>query len=207
MFQILLVTALCLDAFTASLALSLARTRLSPPAALVISAISTATLALSTGLGSAAGHLIPPGMTTAASFVILLLIGLVKSFEYFLKRLISGHEHREKRLQLKLFDLHLVLTVYADAEKADLDNSKTLSLKEAAYLSLALSLDGSAAGFGWGLTAEALPELLVLSLLSNLVAVTLGYFFGKLLTRVTKLDFSWLGGVILVVLAFLRLWF
>jgi putative sporulation protein YtaF len=205
MFQILLVTALCLDAFTASLACGVNKTRMTPVVIGVISLICTSVLAVSAGLGAAACRIISPAVSSVVSFAVLLLIGFVKSFESFLKRLISKKGNGE--IKMKLFDLNFVLTVYADTDKADMDNSKTLSVKEAVYLSLALSLDGFAAGFGWGLTSINFLELLLLSLLSNILAVTLGYFLGKLLTRLTKVDFSFLGGVILILLAFTKLRF
>ena len=205
MFQILLVTALCLDAFTASLSCGVSRTRIPPLPALVISLVCTAALALSAGLGAAATALIPPSVSGVVSFVLLLLIGAVKSLEYFLKRMISGKDNKNKQISMKLFDLNFVLTVYADTDRADIDQSKTLSVKEAVYLALALSIDGFAAGFGWGLTQINYIELILLSLLSNLLAVALGYFLGKLLTKLTKVDFSWVGGLILILLAFTKL--
>ena len=106
---------------------------------------------------------------------------------------------------MKLFDLNFVLTVYADSDKADIDRSKTLSAREALYLALALSIDGFAAGFGWGLASVNFIELIILSFASNLLAVALGYLLGKLLTKITKHDFSWIGGLILIVLAFTKL--
>jgi putative sporulation protein YtaF len=205
MFQILLVTALCLDAFTASLACGVSKTKMTPLAIAAISLICTSALALSAGLGTAFQNIIPQGVSSVVSFVFLLLIGLVKSFESFLKRWIAGKGGAENQFKIKLFDLNFVLTVYADAEKADIDNSKTLSLRESVYLSLALSLDGIAAGFGWGLTSINYPELILLSLLSNVLAVTLGYLLGRFLNKITKHDFSWAGGVILILLAFTKL--
>lgn len=204
MFQILLVTALCLDAFTASLACGVSRTRMPPLTILVISLLCTLALAASTGLGSAAKNIIPASVSGVIAFVILLLIGLVKCFEYFIKRLISRRNNKGQ-IKMKLFDLNFVLTVYADTAKADIDQSKTLSVMEAVYLSAALSFDGFAAGFGWGFTSVKYVELILLSLLSNVLAVMMGYFLGKLLTKIIKFDFSWVGGVILVVLAFLKL--
>lgn len=204
MFQILLVTALCLDAFTASLSCGVSKTKMPPVSILVISLLCTLALAASTGLGSAVKNIIPVSISSSIPFVILLLIGLIKCFEYFLKRLIS-RKNNEKQLKMKLFDLNFVLTVYADTGKADIDHSKTLSVKEAIYLSAALSLDGFAAGFGWGLTSVNYLELILLSLLSNMLAVILGYSLGKLLTKIIKVDCSWVGGVILIILAFTKL--
>lgn len=80
-----------------------------------------------------------------------------------------------------------------------------LSAKEAVYLALALSLDGFAAGFGFGLTEINYVELIGLSFGSNLLAVFLGSTTGKCLAKLTSFDFSWLGGVILILLAFTKL--
>jgi putative sporulation protein YtaF len=205
MFQILLVTALCLDAFTASLAYGVNKTKMPPVTILVISVICTSVLALSTGIGAAAQNIISQNISSVFSFAVLLLIGVVKSFESFLKRFITKKDGCENQIKMKLFDINFVLSVYADSEKADIDQSKTLSVKEAVYLALALSLDGFAAGFGWGLAPGNYIELILLSLLSNILAVTLGYLMGKLLTRITKIDFSWIGGLILIILAFTKL--
>lgn len=204
MLQILLVTALCLDAFTASLACGISKTKMPPAVILVISLVCTSALAASTGLAALVQSIITAESAAAISFGLLLAIGLVKSFESFLKRRIKSTT-KESRFKMKLFDLNFVLTVYADSDKADKDQSKSLSVRESIYLAAALSLDGLATGFGWGLEPVNYPQLLLLSFLSNIIAVTLGYLSGGMLTKLTKKDFSWLGGVILIILAFTKL--
>ena len=205
MLQILLVTALCLDAFTASLSCGISKTRMKWLSIVVISFVSTSVLAVSTGLSSLVRGFISAELSSGVSFALLLVIGLIKSFEFLLKRWISKNDDRQNQLNLKLFDLNVVLTVYADTNKADLDHSKSISLKESVYLALALSLDGFAAGFGWGLTPVNYLSLTALSLLSNILALSLGYFSGKWLNHKTKLDLSWLGGILLIALAFTKL--
>ncbi len=205
MLQILLVTALCLDAFTASLACGISKTKIRWPAVAVISLLCTSALAVSTGLSSLARGVLSAELSSAVSFALLLVIGLVKSFEFLLKRWISRNENKQNQLRMRVFDLNVVLTVYADADKADLDHSKSISVKEAVYLALALSLDGFAVGFGWGLLPINYLSLTALSLASNVLALTLGYFLGKWLIHKTKLDLSWLGGILLIALAVLKL--
>lgn len=205
MIQILLVTALCLDAFTASLAYAINKTRIPFLSMTVISLICTTVLAISLGIGSAAKQIIPVNITGIICFIILFGIGIIKCFECFLKRYILKNQKSAKRIKLKLFDVYFVLMVYADNIKADIDNSKVLSSKEAVYLALALSLDGFAAGFGYGLTDINYFQIILLSLISNIIAISVGYIFGKLLIKVTDMDFSWLGGVILIILAFTKL--
>lgn len=205
MIQILLVTALCLDAFAASFAYGINKTRIPVKSMIIISMVCTAVLALSMGIGSAAKQVIPEGISSKICFYILFVIGTLKCFESALKRYIPENQNRENKIKLKLFDINFVLTVYADNIKADIDNSKELSAKEAVYLALALSLDGFAAGFGCGLTDINYVEIIALSLISNILVLGLGYLIGKVVTKITDMDLSWLGGVILIVLAFLKL--
>ena len=57
MFQIMLVTALCLDAFTASFAYGINDTKIPAISAVIISLVCTVSLAVSIGLGSAINKL------------------------------------------------------------------------------------------------------------------------------------------------------
>lgn len=205
MFQLMLVTALCLDAFAASFAYGIHQTRIPVPSAAVISLVCTASLAVSTAIGAAAKQIIPVHITEIICFLILLAVGLMKMFDFWIKRLIAACQTNCSQFEMKLFDVNFVLSVYADNIKADADHTKELSSKEAVTLALALSLDGFAAGFGCGLTAIQYGQLILLSLVSNILAVSFGYLLGKFLTRITSLDFSWLGGVILILLAFTKL--
>lgn len=205
MFQIMLITALCLDAFTTSFAYGINQTKIPISSMVVISSICTAALVLSSGLGTVAKQIIPITITGIICFAILFVIGTIKSFECFLKGYISKHQDNTNQIKVKLFDVNFVLSVYAENMKADRDNSKVLSSKEAIYLACALSLDGLAAGFGCGLTDINYIQLILLSFISNVLAVSLGYVVGKYVTKFTSLDFSWLGGLILIVLAFTKL--
>ncbi|MEL7569949.1 MAG: manganese efflux pump, partial [Eubacteriaceae bacterium] len=135
--------------------------------------------------------------------IIFLILGISKSCESLLKGYINKNQKRN--LKLKLFDLNFVLTVYADSSKADIDNSKILSAKEAIYLALALSFDNFAAGFGFALANIHYLQIIVLSLVLNTVAVGAGHFLGEKLTQKSKKDFSWIGGLMLVILAITKL--
>ncbi len=205
MFQILLVTALCIDAFSASFAYGIDKTKIPLISAAIISIVSTGFFALSLSIGSIAKQIIPANITGLICFIILLILGLIKTFECFLKSYIIKKQKYENPIELKLFDIRFVLTVYADNIKADADDSKVLSSKEALYLAVALSLDGFAAGFGGAMVDINILQIILLSLVSNILAISFGYVLGKFITENSKLDFSWLGGVLLIILAFMKL--
>lgn len=203
MLQILLITAICIDAFITSFAYGSGKTKIPFFSMLVISMICTAVLAISLSIGTAARQIIPENAAKILCFIVFLALGIAKSFESLLKRYIKKHE--KSNLKLKLFDLNFVLTVYADSSKADSDNSKILSAKEAIYLALALSFDNFAAGFGYALANIQYLQIITLSLIFNIAAVGLGYLLGEKLSEKSQADYSWLGGIMLVVLAITKL--
>lgn len=205
MIQILLVTALCLDTFAASFSYTINNTKIPFQSMTVISMICTAVLTCSLGISSAVKLIIPANITGFICFLLLFSIGFIKCFESFIKSWISASRKNLKHFKLKLFDINFVLMVYMDNMKADIDNSKLLSPKEAVYLALALSFDGFAAGIGYGLTDINYLEIIILAFVSNMIAIILGSVSGKHLRNCTDIDFSWLGGVILILLAFAKL--
>jgi putative sporulation protein YtaF len=98
-----------------------------------------------------------------------------------------------------------MLNVYANPEEADINASKTLSPKEAVYLAIALSIDGLAVGFGAGLIAVNHLLVIVLAFLTDTIALTLGCRLGNKVVEKTVLNLSWLSGIVLIGLAFLKL--
>ncbi len=48
-------------------------------------------------------------------------------------------------------------------------------------------------------------QIILLSLVSNILAISFGYVLGKFITENSKLDFSWLGGVLRIIVAFMKL--
>jgi putative Mn2+ efflux pump MntP len=100
---------------------------------------------------------------------------------------------------LKLFN------IYANPEEADTNNNKVLSAGEAALLAAALSLDGLATGFGAGLAAESALLIILFSLFTDAFLLTAGRFAGSKVARKIKINLSWLSGLLLIGLAFLKL--
>lgn len=202
---LLLVFALSTDAFTASLAYGTQKIRIPWSSIAVISLVCSSVTTASLLLGRAIGPHIPHGLPRWLGFGILLGLGIVKLFDSSIKAYIRRHRELKKRLHFSFSNLQFILTVYADPEKADQDASQTLSATEAASLALALSIDGLAAGFGAGLAENGWYQVFLASFLVSILAVRLGHGAGKLLSRKLTLDLSWLGGTMLILLAFLKL--
>ena len=114
------------------------------------------------------------------------------------------HGGGQREFRFSALRLHFILQIYADPEEADADDSRVLSLREAAALAAALSLDGLAAGFGSGLTGSGTALLLVLSFAATAGAVSFGCRTGARLARGARRDLSWAGGALLLLLAAVR---
>jgi putative sporulation protein YtaF len=202
---LLLVVALSLDALVASFAYGNSRIKIPLGSALIVNLVCTASLALSLLLGS----VIRPYLeaTTAAwlSFAVLFLLGLVKLCDSSIKALIRRKKIIDKQLTFQALHLHFILHVYANPQDADQDSSKILSRTEAASLAIALSLDGMAVGFGAGLADFNIWIVLAISLLAHLLAICGGAWLGQKLAHKSTCDLSWLSGILLLILAFARL--
>lgn len=201
---ILFTLALSTDALITSLAYGSNKIKIHWSSALIIAFICTGILGISLLLGSLIKTFIPEGVLKYISFTILILLGLAKLMDNMIKTLINKYTIIDKKLKFTMFNLNFILNIYANPSEADLDQSKTISSKEALSLALALSLDSMAAGLGAAIGDINIPAVILLSIVLTVVSIKFGEFIGNKISD--KIPFiSWLGGVILIVVAFLRI--
>lgn len=203
--SLLLVLSISLDSFVASIAYGTNKIKIPLKSALIIDIVSALVLGLSLTVGSLLKDFIPANTAVIFSFLILLGLGIYRLFECIFKGYILKRSNLQKPLTFKLFDFKFIMEVYADETKADFDNSKTLSSKEAFYLSMALSLDSLAVGFGCSLIYINPIEVIVVCLIAGIMAIYIGGFIGRKFVEKLNLDLSWLSGVLLIILAFMRI--
>lgn len=162
----LLVTALSLDSFLASLAYGTKHIRIPIQSALLISSIGVLFLSLSLYAANLLQHFIPQWICSSISFSIFFLIGLSSIFQGTVKRILK--KYKRKQLEFEYSGISFVLDVYLDETKADSDHSNYLSLKEAAYLAVALSIDSLVSGFAMGISIlHPLPVLIISFLMGD----------------------------------------
>ena len=199
------MTALSTDAFVASFAYGTSKIKIPFSGSLLINLICTGLLLLSLLVGSLLRPLLPAHITHGICFGLLLLLGLTKLFDAAIKSYIRRRRTLHKQISFSALNINFILNIYADPEVADQDASKTLSPAEASSLALALSLDGLAVGFGAAMGAISLPTVALLSYLTGMAAVWFGSIAGNKFTDTFHCDLSWVGGALLVLLAFLKL--
>lgn len=202
---ILLVSALSMDAFVASFAYGTSKIKIPFKSAIIINVVCSAILGIALFAGSLISKFIPSIFTTSICFTMLLMLGLAKLFDSTLKALIGPNGSLSRNYEFELSDFRFFLKVCIDNTAADVDNSHELSPKESVSLAVALSLDGLAAGFGTGLVAVNLGQIILFSLIVNMIVILAGCFIGNKVAEKTDLNLSWLSGATLMLLAFLKL--
>jgi len=205
METILLVLTLSIDAFVASLAYGTNRIKIPMKSIIFIDIICAIFLALSMLLAISFKKILPVNVTAIISFILLIILGIYYLFESIIKKYLNEKSSKKRQVKLKLFNLWLIIDIYIDETKADLDNSKTISLNEALYLAAALSIDSIAIGFGTGIGNINYFAVIVLSLIWDIIAIWSGLFLGEKFTEKINVDLSWLSGILLILLAFLKL--
>ncbi len=175
---LLLVIALSIDSLAASFAYGMNRIRIPVTSMMILAGISGGALALSMVAGQFLRQIIPASFTVYLSFVILLALGMVKLFD----RSCSGN-----------------------ADKADKNNDQLIAPAEAVSLGIALSLDSIAAGVGAGIAPAYMVVAIFAAFFMGIISILTGSNLGKIVSRHCPYNFCWISGVLLIVLAFMKL--
>ncbi|WP_313756829.1 sporulation membrane protein YtaF [Tissierella sp.] len=205
MENILLVLALSLDAFMASIAYGTNKIKMPFKSILIIDIVCATFLALSIFFGIQIRKVLPESIALILGATILILLGIYYLFESIFKSYLENKLKENEKVKIKLFDIWFVIDVYVDETKADFNLSKNLDSKEALYLATALSLDSLAVGFGSSLGNINYLQVIGLSLIIGMLSIWSGLFIGKKIVEKTKINLSWLSGIILIILGLLKL--
>ncbi len=204
METILLVLILSLDSFLTSIAYGSNKIKIPFSSITIINIVCTFFLSISLFLGSQIRRILPGNIAIIISFVLLFLMGLYYLFEGLIKSHVENKSIKGE-IKLKLFNIWIIIDIYLDETKADFNKSKKLDSIEAIALATTLSIDSLAIGFGSSLANVNGIYILCLSFLFGIISVWSGQLIGRKLIENTKINLSWLAGVILIVLAFLKL--
>mgnify|MGYP000874975058 CR=1 FL=1 len=200
-----LASSLSVDSFAAGFAYGSNKIKVPFSSVGIISFICSGIVAVSMLLGSYVKKYIPTWLTTVLCFSILFIMGLTKLIDCLMKSFIRRHTNLKKQVEFSAFSLRFILSLYADPEEADIDKSKSISKAEAASLALGLSLDGLAVGFGAAMGNANGLLVFLWSLITNTVFLSGGCRIGAKIARKAPFNFAWVGGIILILLAFMKI--
>ncbi len=188
-FFLLLVTVLSMDAFAAGLSYGVEKVWVPFSSLSIIALLSGGMLTASLFAGNLLLSLIPDRLTKILSFLVLFLLALYKLYDAAASR-----RHQESGF-----------TTGNLSRKINKDDKAVLSGREAAILAFALSVDNISAGLCTGTVALPPAAILSVTTLIHFLALRLGLFTGQLLASKSSRSFAWLSALILMVLAFARI--
>lgn len=191
--MILLVIVVSIDCFAAALTYGLARIRVNLISAVTVGFIGSLVLWLSLVMSEIISRLISPGFAQSMGGFLLILMGIMMIFKRIIRKFFKEKQHG-------------LAAIFLDEKKADADNSKDISVKEAFFLAAILSTDcflsGLSAGLGFSLSQKIYA--VTLNFFAAIAAVYLGIFIGRLFNgKVKNVDLSVLDGMVLVMLGVL----
>ena len=202
MFHILvLVLALCMDTFVASMAYGANKVHITWEKIVVMNAICSGCLGIALVAGSVLDGLVPESMTRMVCFISLFLLGVVKLLDYTIKKYINRHVSLHKGITFSFSGLRIIVNIYGDPMAADWDHSQSLSWKEVLFLSFAMSIDSLIAGALSAFLEIPVVLTMVTELIMGIVMMYAGLFLGRKLASRCKCDLSWISGVLFMILA------
>jgi len=190
-----LMLGVSVDCLASGFAYGTNKIRISIAAAVIITIVSTFTVGVSLFCGKVAQHYIPHVVTVIICAGILIVLGLFKIFGDIVKKKIK---HSKNKL----------IEVCVNPEEADFDRSKVLSFKEAFVVAVALSLDGLGVGLGVGVITSGIWNYILIIAFSVIITPAMligGSFIGTRVAKKSKINLSWLGGVVLIGIAIMKI--
>lgn len=200
----LLVSALCLDTFVASAAYGTNQIRLSWNKIAVINGICSLCLGLSLLFGSILDSWIPETFTKEICFFSLLTLGCLKLLDSSIRQYIRRHKSLHKNIHFTFSHLRFIIHIYGDPMEADKDQDQSLAWKEVIFFSLAMSIDSLIAGTMAAFLKISIPLTITMSFLMGEIFTYLGLTLGRKISRRCPRDLSWIGGLLLIILAVLK---
>lgn len=201
MQTVLLIVALSIDVFVASMACGTEHIIIGKRTALCISGICSGVLFLSLVAGNLLQEILREEYAKWFCFWGLFLLGAFKLAEYAIKSYARRHTFFCKRVRITISQIQFIFSIYNDPIAADKDHSASMSVPEGIFFALAMSMDGFFGGLGASFLGINIWLTSVLNLLLSYVAVSAGSRLGERLTKRCQKDFSWVGGVLFVCLA------
>ena len=143
---ILFCLALCTDTFVAGMAYGADGVDIDGRKMALMSAVSTACLGAALGFGTLLRTLVPEALVRLVAFVSLFLIGCIRLSDSLIKNYINRRCGVRKDIHFSFSRLRFILSIYGNPTEADADRNRILSMKEAVFFGLAMSIDSLAAG-------------------------------------------------------------
>lgn len=201
----ILVFALCLDTFVASAAYGTNQIRLSRGQIAVINGICSLCLGISLVFGAFLDSWISEKYTKEICFFSLLFLGCLKLADSSIRQYVRRHRAVHKNIRFAFSQLRFIIDIYGDPIEADANQNRCLSWKETIFFALAMSIDSLIAGTMAAFLKISIPLTVTAAFLVGELFTYLGLYLGFKISRRCPQDLSWIGGVLFITLAVLKM--
>lgn len=148
------------DNFVVGVSYGMKKIKIDLASNLLIALINLAGTVLSMSAGKAVFHFIPVNLSNMIGSIILILIGCFT----ILKPLLARNDSDG---------------ILEHPEKADMDNSKSIEIKESVVLALALTINNIGLGIGASITGLNIAITAIFTVIIGLATIMLGYSLGS----------------------------
>lgn len=198
--EFLLAVSVSIDTYLAAAAYSGNNIRIPLFSSVMISFICAAVLGVCTALSGFLESFIRADICHIIGLIALILIGCITIAKSLVRSLVHYISDSGGRT-IKMRGTPLIIKLYLDDTAADIDNSKSLSIAEAALFAFAGSFDSAAVGLSSGFGDIHAFAAFLFTCMTGFAAMMLGALTGKKISSLRR-DLSWAGGVLLILLAF-----
>lgn len=201
--EILLTLTVCIDTYLVAVNYGARGIKIPINSTFTISFIGAAMLFIALMISQLFVMFIPIKVCSLIGFTVLSFIGLITILKSIIRGIIRKMSESGD-ICIKMSSIGLGIKLCLDETFADTDKSQDLSVREAAALAIALSLDSAAAGINAGFLDVNSIRTSIFVFIIGTAAVGLGCLTGKKISK-CKHDFSWLGGLMLIFFAIIGL--
>ncbi|MDQ0208089.1 sporulation membrane protein YtaF [Alkalicoccobacillus murimartini] len=201
---LVLAFALSLDSYGVGMTYGLRKVKIPFLSLLLIACCSGFSILIAMIVGKTLFSYIPPDWAEATGAVLLIAIGLFTLWQVYAptsKKKAPVRKKKENRISFQLRIFGFVIHVLREPLEADMDDSGTITGREAFLLGIALSLDAFGAGIGAALLGYAPWLLAVCVAIMSGLFLMLGMKSGFRFSAIPWMNrLSFLPGVILIIL-------
>lgn len=198
--EILIAVTVSIDTYLAASACCCKKIRIPVLSSVVINLICAAVLYISISFSSVLTDFVSADFCRISGGFVLITLGILTILKSF-ARSVAKRISQNGDISMKLGSTPLAVRLYLDDTAADRDNSKVLTFFEAVTLAVISSFDSAAIGLNSGFHNISPLYASLFTFLCGFVAVWLGSVTGQKISSL-KHDFSWVGGVLLIIFPF-----
>lgn len=199
---LLFVISATLDNLVVGIAYGIKKLKILPLSNILIAFISCAGTLISMEIGKFICAFIPGCNGNVIGGSILILFGLWLIFSSF-KSNVKKEEplnFNENQNMLECYKSHCE-ELLINPEKADMDNSGNIDLKESLFLGLVLALNNMGLGIGASIAGLSITLTCIFTFVFSLITLPLGYILGKkFLSRFLESKANLISGLIIILL-------